>query len=66
MGCKYSSDDNSKKQMNVNERWRLLKLPDLDASKFENDFELMLFKTMCLIRADPLYVIPFVEKTKNN
>eukprot|EP00347_Sterkiella_histriomuscorum_P004773 403359161 len=53
MGCKFSNDSSAKKQLNVNERWRLLKLPEIDSSKFENEFEMMLFKTMCLVRADP-------------
>eukprot|EP00347_Sterkiella_histriomuscorum_P009358 403341522 len=66
MGCKFSNDSSAKKQLNVNERWRLLKLPEIDSSKFENEFEMMLFKTMCLVRADPEYILPFIEKAKNN
>lgn len=52
--------------MNVNERWKLLKLPEISSCHFENDFELLLFKTMCLIRVDPQWILPYVQKARNH
>jgi len=64
MGCKASKDFN--KGMQVAERWKLLKLPEWPEGTFENDFELLLFKTICLIRHDPEYFIPYVKGARDN
>jgi len=64
MGCKNSKD--KYKQINVTERWKLLKMPDIPLSNFENEFELALYKTICLIRHDPIWFIPYVQKAKDN
>lgn len=51
MGCKNSRDYNE--GMNVQERWKNLKMPEISECAFENEFEMLLFKTICLIRVDP-------------
>lgn len=65
MGCKESKDLRSR-TLQINERWKLLKLPEWPANTFENDFEYLLFKTICLIRHDPTYFIPFVKNARDN
>ena len=49
MGCKSSSHED----LNIEEHYRRLNLPKLDASLYQNEFEKEAFITLALIRADP-------------
>lgn len=64
MGCNGSRPDS--KTMNVKEHWKNLKLPEVPAGTFENEFELIFYKTICLIRIDPRWIIPYVKNAKDN
>lgn len=52
--------------MRINEQWKMRKLPEWPETTFENGFEQILFKTICLIRMDPKWVIPYVQNAKDN
>ncbi|CDW75664.1 UNKNOWN [Stylonychia lemnae] len=64
MGCQNTKDD--KKSMNVLQRWNTLKFQEPAEGVFENDFELLLFKTMNLIRQDPQWAIPFIKNVRQH
>lgn len=64
MGCKNSKDE--KKSMEVEETWSKLKLPKVNREYFDNDFEVLLYKTLNLIRINPEWAIPHVKSVRSH
>jgi hypothetical protein len=52
--------------MQVEETWAKLKLPHVPKDAFENDFELLLYKTLNLIRVSPEWAIPHVKSVRSH
>jgi hypothetical protein len=53
-------------QLNVTDRWRVKRFPDIPPKTFENEEEIIIYKTLCLIRADPHYMLPYIRDAKHN
>jgi hypothetical protein len=51
MGCRHSHDDS--KSINIEAEWEKQNLPKIDKNLFENDSEIILFKTINIIRHNP-------------
>ena len=66
MGKACSRYDDDPTRLNVNDRWRVKRFPDIPPKTFENPEEEIIYKTLCLIRCDPHYMLPYIREAKHN
>ena len=66
MGKACSRFDDDSTHLNVNDRWRVKRFPDIPPKTFENHEEETIYKTLCLIRSDPHYMLPYIRDAKHN
>ena len=50
----------------MNDRWKVKKFREIPPMSFENEEEIVIYKTLCLIRADPHYMLPYIRDAKHN